>query len=1055
MIPMKAPTQVLLGLIVLSLFAFEGMAQKRRSRSSAPTTQYDQKLYKALKWRSIGSYRGGRASSVTGIPGKPNTYYMGATGGGVWKTIDGGQSWKNISDGFFGGSIGVVAVAESDPNIIYVGTGEKTVRGNVSPGYGGMYKSYDAGKTWENIGLKNAGQIGQIRIHPKNPDIVFVAVMGNLFADSRDRGVYKSVDGGKTWNKVLYANARAGAFDLTFEPGNARVLYASTWNIRRTPYSLSSGGDGSGLWKSTDMGETWKNISDSKGLPKGTLGIIGVSVSPVNPNRVYALIEAEKGGLFRSDDAGKTWKLVSVDRNLRQRAWYYTRVFADTQLEDRVYVMNVQFWQSNDGGKTFKSFQTPHGDHHDLWIAPENNNRIAVADDGGAQVSFDAAKNWSTYLNQPTAQYYRVTTDNSFPYKILVAQQDNSTQRIPHRVDGQGITDKDWDVTAGGESAHIAADPVDSDIVYGGSYGGFLTRINHKTNERRAINVWPDNPMGHGAEGMKYRFQWNFPIFFSPHNPKKLYTTSNQVHVTYNEGQSWEIISPDLTRAEPEKLKSSGGPITQDNTAVEYYATIFAAAESPYEKDLIWAASDDGLVHVTRDGGKNWTNVTPPNAPKYLMYNSVEPDPFVKGGVYLAGTLYKGGDFQPYLYKSKDYGQTWTKIVGGIPNDHFTRVLRADPDRQGLLYAGTEFGMFVSFDDGTSWGPLQLNLPIVPITDLAIKNKNLIAATQGRSVWMIDDLTPLHQLNEGMANANVTLFKPIDSYRMGNPGGFFGPPKNSGENHHNGVKFFYHIKNELDTADVISLEILEADGSSIRKFSNKSKKKEDTLIVKQGSNSFLWNMRYTDAEGFDGLIMWAGGLTGPKAVPGDYKAILTLNDQSVETDFKILPDQRSSATQADYLAQFNFMQDVNQKLTETHRAIKDIREVKKQLTDLDRRTKDSENYQSIAEKIQSIKKEIEEVEKTLYQTKNKSRQDPLNFPIRLNNKLAHLNRQVGFGNNKPTDQANQVKQELTQGINQQLTRWQKVQNQDIPELNKLVKDAEIDAVKLTKSDTSF
>lgn len=1052
MIVKKLP---LLLTLLLVVFCLESQGQRRKSKTVAPTTQYDKKLYDAVKWRSIGSYRGGRASSVTGVAGKPNLYYMGATGGGVWKTVDGGQTWKNISDGFFGGSIGVVAVSESDHNIIYVGTGEKTVRGNVSPGYGGVFKSYDGGKTWENIGLKNGGQIGQIRIHPQNPDIVFAAVMGNLFADSKDRGVYKSIDGGKNWSKVLYANEQAGAFDLTFEPGNPRVLYASTWNIRRTPYSLSSGGEGSGLWKSTDMGATWKNISSNKGFPKGTLGIIGVSVSPVNPERVYALIEAEKGGLFRSDNGGTSWTLVSNDRNLRQRAWYYTRVFADTQIEDRVYVMNVQFWQSNDGGKTFKSFRTPHGDHHDLWIAPEDNNRLAVADDGGAQISYDAAQNWSTYLNQPTAQYYRVTTDNSFPYKILVAQQDNSTQRIPHRVDGQGITDRDWDVTAGGESAHIAVNPSNNDIVYGGSYGGFLTRINHKTNERRAINVWPDNPMGHGAEGMKYRFQWNFPIFFSPHNAQKLYTTSNRVHVTYDEGQSWEIISPDLTRAEPAKLKSSGGPITQDNTAVEYYATIFAATESPYEKDVIWAASDDGLVHVTRDGGKNWDNVTPPSAPKYLMYNSVEPDPFVKGGIYVAGTLYKGGDFKPYLFRSKDYGKTWKKIVSGIPDNYFTRVLRADPGRKGLLYAGTEFGMFVSFDDGDSWSSFQLNLPIVPITDLALKNGNLIAATQGRSVWMIDDLTPFHQINSDLAGSNMFLFKPIDSYRVGNPPGFFGPPKNAGENHHNGVRLYYYLEKELGPDDVISLEIMESDGSLIKKFSSNSETKKDTLIVKKGSNSFTWNMKYPDAEGFDGLIMWAANLSGPKAIPGAYKAKLTLNDISKEVDFEILPDPRSSATQGDLLAQFNFMQDVNEKITETHTAIKNIREVKKQLKDLEKRTKGTDDYEPISEMVKQISEEIESIEKTLYQTKNKSGQDPLNFPVRLNNKLSHLNRQVGFGNNKPTDQAQTVKKEMTEAINGELKKWQKVQNESIPELNKVVKERSIDAIKLSKNPSSL
>ena len=1037
--------------VILSLIIDDVQAQRRRgSASSTPTKTYDQGLYDALEWRSIGPFRGGRASGATGVVGKPNVFYMAATGGGVWKTVDGGQTWKNVSDGYFGGSMGEVAVSESDPNIVYAGTGEKTLRGNVSPGYGGMFKTYDGGKTWENIGLKNSYQIGNIIVHPKNPDVVFVAVIGNLFRDTPDRGVYKTTDGGKNWKKVLFANAGAGAADITFEPGNARVLYATTWNIRRTPYSLSSGGEGSALWKSTDMGETWENISGNKGLPEGIWGISGVTVSAVNPDRVYALIENEKGGLFRSDDAGETWQLTSSDRNLRQRAWYYTKVFADTQLEDRVYVMNVDFWRSDDGGKNFKEYDTPHGDHHDLWIAPEDNNRLVVADDGGAQVSYDAGENWSTYMNQPTAQYYRVATDNSFPYKILVAQQDNSTQRVNHRSNGRGVSERDWEPSAGGESAHMAADPDNPDIVYGGSYGGLLQRVDHSTGQRRTINVWPDNPMGHGAEGMKFRFQWNFPIFFSPHDNDKLYTTSHQMHVSYNEGQSWEVISPDLTRSEAEKLGPSGGPITKDNTAVEYYATIFASMESPYEKDLIWAASDDGLVHVTRDGGKNWQNVTPPGAPKYLMYNSVEPDPFTKGGLYMAGTLYKAGDFKPYLYKTIDYGQTWTKITNGIPDNHFTRVLRADPKRQGLLYAGTESGMYISYDDGASWSSMQLNLPLTPITDATLKNDNLIVATQGRSVWLIDDLTPFHQLSDEVASADFHLYKPIDSYRIGDGGGFGSIPSNWGENHHNGVMLYYYLQNEPGDEDEITMEILEADGDVIKKFSSKAEDEKEKLEVKKGSNKFLWNMRYPDADGFDNLIMWAAGLTGPKAVPGAYKARLTVNGQSMETDFNILKDQRSSASQADLQAQFDYLIDIRNRLSKANTSIKDIRSVREQMITLKDRVGDDDEFKDIVEKADGIDGKMSEVEKELYQTKNQSRQDPLNFPIRLNNKLAHLSRVAGTGDFKPTDQAVAVKDELSQQIDVQVDKWQEILTKDIEELNQMVKEKSVDAIKMKK-----
>ena len=621
-------------------------------------------MFEGLKWRCIGPFRGGRSAAVTGVLGKPNLFYFGAAGGGVWKTNDAGNSWQNLSDGYFGGSVGSIAVSDWDPNVIYVGGGEVTVRGNVSSGYG-MWKSVDGGKTWSHKGLPDSYHIVRIKIHPKNSNLVYAAVLGNLYKSTASRGIYRSKDGGDNWEKVLFSNENAGAVELVMDPNNPRVLYASMWRVRRTPYSLESGGLGSALWKTTDGGDNWTNISNHKGLPKGIWGISGVTVSPINSDRVWALIENKEGGVFRSDDAGMTWVNTNSERKLRQRAWYYTKIFADTQDEDRVYVMNVQYHRSKDGGKTFETFNAPHGDHHDLWIAPNDNQRLIIGDDGGAQISFDGGENWSTYQNQPTAQFYRVTTDNSFPYKIYGAQQDNSTVRITHRTDGEFISENNWEPTAGGESAHIAINP-ENNIVYGGSYGGYLTRLNHETSEVRGINVWPDNPMGHGAEGMKYRFQWNFPIFFSPHNSKKLYTASNVLHVTMDEGQSWKIISPDLTRNDPNKLGSSGGPITKDNTGVEYYCTIFAAVESYHDEGVIWTGSDDGLIHITLDGGENWKNVTPHNMPEWMMINSIEINPFEKGGVYVAGTKYKSGDFKPYLFMTTDYGTTWKKITNGM-----------------------------------------------------------------------------------------------------------------------------------------------------------------------------------------------------------------------------------------------------------------------------------------------------------------------------------------------------------------------------------------------------
>ncbi|MDX5483325.1 MAG: glycosyl hydrolase [Hymenobacteraceae bacterium] len=1038
-------------LLALALASPEAaVAQKQKARTSRQkeaAAPFDAKLYEGLTWRSIGPYRGGRSATVTGVPGKPNLYYMGATGGGVWRTTDGGSTWENISDGFFGGSIGAVAVSEADPNVIYVGEGEKTVRGNVSSGHG-LWKSVDAGKTWQHIGLKDSKHIGRIRIHPKNPDIVYVAAMGDLYKSNEERGVYKSTDGGKTWKRTLFANKDAGAVDLIIDPANPRNLYATTWNIRRTPYSLLSGGPGSGIWKSTDEGETWKEISRNEGLPKGTLGIIGVAVSPVKPERVYAMVEAEDGGLFRSDDSGLTWKKMNDDRSLRQRAWYYTRVYADPKDEDVVYVLNVSYHRSKDGGKTFTAANAPHGDHHDLWIAPEDPTRMAIADDGGAQVSSDGGMNWSTYHNQPTAQFYRVTTDNHFPYRIYGAQQDNSTVRISHRSSGWSITEADWETTAGSESAHLAVNPENPEIVYGGNYGGFLSRVDHSNGQERVINVWPDNPMGHGAEGMKYRFQWNFPILFSPNDPKKLYTTSNHVHVTYNEGQSWETISPDLTRNDPTKLGPSGGPITKDNTSVEYYGTIFAINESPLEPGVIWTGSDDGLLHVTRDGGKNWTNITPKNMPEWIMINSIDPHPTIKGGAYVAATMYKSGDFRPYLYKTTDYGKTWTKITNGIPDHHFTRVVRADQKRPGLLYAGTEYGMYISFNDGDSWQPFQLNLPIVPITDLTIKNDNLIAATQGRSFWLIDDITPLHQLNQNVAKSKFHLYKPLDTYKM--DGGSRGDSRTAGQNHPGGVMVHYFLADKPDSAAVVKLEIMDQNGKLIRSYASNAKERNEKLEVKEGLNRFVWDMRYPEASRFDGMILWGGGTQGPKAIPGNYKARLTMNGESQETDFAILADPRSKAKPEDLQAQFAFLLEVRDKLTETHDAIKDIRTMRSQLKTLTSNLKGNDSYKDLVESANAIDKKITSIEEALYQTKNRSGQDPLNFPIRLNNKLANLVGQVSTGDFRPTDQAYAFKKEITSQIDEQLNLYKQVQTQDVPALNKLIQQKGVEYISVKK-----
>ena len=1003
----------------------------------------DSKLYSSLEWRHLGPFRGGRSCAVTGVPGKPNLFYFGATGGGVWKTTNGGRTWENISDGYFGGSIGSITVSPSDHNVIYVGGGEKTVRGNVSYG-SGLWKSEDAGKTWTSCGLLHSRHITRVRVHPTNPDIVYAAVLGDLFKDSQERGVFKSIDGGKTWKKTLFANASAGAVDLCIDPTNHRILYAATWNVRRTPYSLSSGGDGSALWKSTDSGETWTNITANEGLPAGTWGIAGVAVAHNNNQIVYAIIENENGGVYRSDDGGKTWKKQNDDRSLRQRAWYYSRIYTDTKDDHTLYVLNVDYHKSVDGGKTFKGFEAPHGDHHDLWVAPENPDRMIIGDDGGAQVTYDGGETWSTYHNQPTSQFYRVVTDNHFPYRIYVAQQDNSTLRLAHRTTGNSISEEDWEETAGGESAHITVDPLNNDVVYGGSYDGFLTRVNHKTGSVRGINVWPDNPMGHGAEGMKYRFQWNFPIFFSRHNPKRLYAASNHLHMTEDEGQTWQLVSPDLTRNEKEKLVSSGGPITKDNTSVEYYATIFAVNESPVKEGVIWAGSDDGRIHVSQDGGKSWTDVTSASMPKYLMFNSVEPSRHDPAVCYVAGTMYKSGDYLPYLFKTSDYGKTWKKIVSGIPEDYFTRVVREDETVKGLLYAGTERGMFISYDDGESWTSFQMNLPIVPITDLALKNNNLIAATQGRSLWIIDDLTMIHQSMAKKTSADVVLFKPLDSYRIG--GRQVKDSKTEGTNHPGGVMTHFYIPKLDEKKDTVSLTYLTMKGDTIRTYSSFAKEDRDKLKVKTGGNMFTWRMDYPVAKKFDGMILWWGSLNGPTAKTGDYKVVLNINGKTQEQPFKIVQSPVSEGSASDIDKQFDFIKSVNDKVSEAHQAIIDIRSMKVQVKSYTDKISDKD-IKSYAEKMDSI---ASEVEKNLYQTKNKSGQDPLNFPIKLTNKLAHLNSLMNMGINDfpPTVSMYQVRDELTELIDSELKKWVEVKSIMLAELNKMIKQKALDVIIL-------
>ena len=1092
----SAPAASLLAvLLLLNVPPAASRAQQAGAPSPAQGNSPVRRPLAPLAYRQIGPFRGGRSAAVAGVASQPFVYYFGATGGGVWKTSDGGVTWEPLGDGTFKtGSVGAVAVSESDPNVVYVGMGEQTLRGNLSHG-DGMYKSTDAGKTWKKLaGLDDTRHISRVRVHPRNPDLVYVAAIGHAFGPNEQRGVFRSKDGGRTWEKILYRGPQAGGIDLTFDPTNAGVLYASLWQVVRRPWTFESGGPSSGLFKSTDGGDTWVDLTRNAGLPRGMVGKIGVAASAAAPERVWAIVEAEDGGVFRSENGGATWAKVNESRTLRQRAWYYTRIYADPLNPETVYVLNVGFHKSSDGGRTFAQVATPHSDNHDLWIAPNDSNRMVEANDGGANVSFNGGRTW-TEQDQPTAQFYRVALDNDFPYNVYGAQQDNSTIKIRSRTEEFGIGPESWHDVGGGESGWIAPKPTDSNVVFAGSYGGYLTRYDHRTKQLRAVNVWPDNPMGHGAEGMKYRFQWNYPILFSPHDPNVLYAAGDHLFRSTNEGQSWETISPDLTRNDKSKQGPAGGPITKDNTSVEYYNTIFSVAESPVARGVIWAGSDDGLVQVTRDNGKTWANVTPKGIPEWIQINTVEASPHEAGAAYVAATMYKSDDFKPYLYKTSDYGRTWKKIDAGIPDGAFTRVIREDPARRGLLYAGTETGMYISFDDGERWQPFQLNLPHVPITDLAVhkREKDLVVATQGRSFWILDDLPVLHQLTDAQrtGGGETTLLKPEDAYRMPGAGGFALPATATlGANPAGGVVVYYYLKSRPATD--VTLEFIDPAGRSVQKFTAKTpprptptpaggtagqpgastapgsaqvqtppeqstapsgeESSEFTgrrgggaprVSTEGGLNRFVWDMRYAEAARFPGMILWAGGTNGPRAVPGTYQVRLTADGQTHTQSFDIRKDPRLQTTQEEFDKQFALLLKIRDKLTETHNAVAQIRDVRRQLDDLLKRVSDQPNAKPLVAAGANLNRKLQTIEEALYQTKNQSSQDPLNYPIRLNNKLAALGSIVASADAQPTEQSYALYEELAAQIDAQLRQLSRVLADDLKSFNALARSTDI------------
>jgi photosystem II stability/assembly factor-like uncharacterized protein len=1075
---LRASRYYLAPFVLLALSAVAAVTRGQRPQAAAPeaSTQAESNPLKTLQWRQIGPFRGGRVTAVTGVASQPQVFYFGATGGGVWKTTDGGINWEPISDGsvFGTGSVGAIGLSDSDANTIYVGMGESPIRGNLSHG-DGVYKSTDGGKTWKHIGLADTRHISRIRVHPKNPDIVFVAAQGHVWGPNEQRGVFRSKDGGKNWERVLFRSDKAGACDLVIDSTNPNNIYAGIWEVSRKPWSLESGGPGSGIFKSTDGGDSWTEITRNPGLPKGTIGIVGITVSPANTDRLWAIVEAEDGGVFRSDNAGKTWTKVNEQRNLRQRAWYYSRIYADTKNAEMVYVINTGFYRSNDGGRTFTGIGVPHGDNHDLWIAPDDPNRMINSNDGGANVSFNAGRSWSEQ-DQPTAQFYRVALDNDFPYHVYGAQQDNTTVRIASRTDEGGITTSDWFDVGGGESGWIAPSPKDSEIVFAGSYDGLITRYDHHTGQLRDVNPYPDNPMGSGADSAKYRFQWNFPLVFSPNDHNALYAAANVLFKTTNEGQTWEVISPDLTRNDKSKQGSSGGPITKDNTSIEYYDTIFTVIESPVQAGTIWTGSDDGLVQLTRDGGRNWSKVTPAKdiMPEWIQINSIEASPNDAATAYVAATMYKFDDNKPYLYKTGDYGKTWKKITNGIPDGAFTRVIREDPNKRGLLYAGTETGIYVSFDDGANWQSLQLNLPVTPVTDLAIHKRDheLVAATQGRSFWIFDDLPVLHQLMDAggfKAVGEPHLFKPKDTYRTAGSGGFPLPPTATiGANPASGAVVYYSLKAK-PTTDLV-LEFLDARGKSIQKFTGRLPRAGGAqgqtggaaagagddgggfgggparVTTDVGLNRFVWDLRYPDSVRFPGMILWSGETRGPRIVPGSYQVKLTVDGQTMTANFEVKPDPRLATTAAEYAKQLELALKIRDKLSETHNAIIQIRDVRKQVEDLLARVRTQANGKAIVDAGTSLNKSMTVIEEALYQTKNQSSQDPLNFPIRLNNKLAALGGVVSRSETPPTDQSFAVYNDVVAQIDAQLQKLTQIMKTEVPAFNQLVRDQNIPAV---------
>jgi photosystem II stability/assembly factor-like uncharacterized protein len=1011
---------------------------------------------KGMKWRQIGPFRGGRALAGTGIAGDPMTYYFGSVAGGVWKTTNAGLTWTPMSDKTGIMSVGAIAVAPSDPNVIYVGTGESCWRGNISYG-DGMYKSVDGGKTWSHIGLEDTRHISKVIVHPANPDVLFVAAMGHAYGPNDWRGVFRSSDGGKTWKKVLYKDDKTGAIDLTFDPSNPHVLYAALYEAQRYPWTAVSGGPGSGLYKSSDDGATWKRL-EGHGLPSGVLGRIGVSVSGADGNRVYAIIEAEKGGIYRSEDAGETWQLLNPDHRYTQRAWYFHHIFADPKNVDTVYVLNTAVYRSTDGGHSFNFVRSPHGDNHGLWIDPTHPEWMINTNDGGATITHDGGKSWSSQANQPTAQFYHVAADNAFPYRIYGAQQDNSTVAIISRSDDGVIDRPDWYDVGGGESGFVVPDPTNPDVVYAGSYDGLITRFDKKTHQVQDVSSWPLNPMGSGDAELKHRFQWTAPIMINPNDPSAVYHGGEQVFKTTDNGMTWAAISGDLTRNDKTKEQSSGGPLTQDNTSVEYYATVFALAASPVDKSTLWAGTDDGLVHVTRDGGKNWANVTSKEFGEWSLVSIIEPSPHAAGTAYVTIDRHKLDDFHPYIFKTADFGKTWAKITTGLPDSSYAHTVREDPKRKGMLFAGTENGIYISFDDGAHWQSLKLNLPTTPIHDLAVKDNDLLAATHGRAFWVLDDISPLRQMTPTGAGEEVHLYQPSSAVRFRGPGFTLPASVPVGANPPAGVVIDYALK--AAPKEQVTLEILDTKGKLVRKFSSKKtaegaspdeeefgiSRPGEELPTEVGLNRFVWNMQYEDPVRVPGAVGWGGRPSGPLVPPGAYQVVLTVAGKTSTASVEITKDPRVSASQADLEKQSEFALRIRDRVGAGNEAVNQLRSLRGQLEALKKRLAADTSAKPVVDAADALIKKMNAVEEKIIQPKSKAGEDPLNYPIQVADQLAALQETVESSDSAPTAASFTVFDELNSRLDVQLAAWRDIQSKDLAALNALIQKSNIPAI---------